>query len=123
MFVCAHYISKKVLAQCYSVGKTPYYEAEYRSRTKSGEWKWILGHGRITKRDEHGRPLQAIGTHVDITKLKQTENELKKREIEVIGIIQDDPVVFEACLEGHALDRGEAFDAAGKILDCLLLKR
>ena len=48
------------------------------------------------------------------------ENELRARKIEVIGVIPDDPVVFEACLEGHALDRGEAFNAAGKILDCLL---
>ena len=64
-------------------GKTPYYEAEYRAKTKSGEWKWILGHGRVTKRDEDGRPLQAIGTHVDINKLKQTENELREREKEL----------------------------------------
>ena len=64
-------------------GKTPYYEAEYRAKTKSGEWKWILGHGMVTKRDEDGSPLQAIGTHVDITKLKQTENKLRKREKEL----------------------------------------
>ena len=45
------------------------------------------------------------------------KNELEGRKIEVNCIIPDDPVVFEACLEGHALDRGEAFHAAGKILD------
>jgi len=48
------------------------------------------------------------------------KNELRGRKIEVIGVIPDDPVVFEACLEGHALDRGEAFQAAGKILEYLL---
>lgn len=64
--------------------------------------------------------LNKINSDSVALKLK---DELKKREIEVIGVIQDDPVVFEACLEGHALVRGEAFDTAGKILDCLLLKR
>ena len=52
-------------------GRTSHYEAEYRARTKNGNWKWILGHGRVTKRDAQGKPLQAIGTHVDISKLKK----------------------------------------------------
>lgn len=64
-------------------GRTPYYEAEYRAKTKSGHWKWIMGHGRVVERDESGRPLQAIGTHVDITRLKEIETELREREKEL----------------------------------------
>jgi CO dehydrogenase maturation factor len=48
------------------------------------------------------------------------EGELRIRDIEVIGILPSDPIVFEACLEGRTLGRGKAFDAAGKVLDNLL---
>jgi CO dehydrogenase maturation factor len=48
------------------------------------------------------------------------EGELRTRDIEVIGIIPNDPLVFEACLEGRTLGGGEAFDAAGKVLGNLL---
>ena len=65
--------------------------------------------------------IQAVLNKIDSDGMAlKLKTELGQREIEVIGIIPDDPVVFEACLEGHALDRGEAFDAAGKILDYLL---
>ena len=48
------------------------------------------------------------------------EGELRTRYIEVIGIIPNDPLVFEACLEGRTLGGGEAFNAAGKVLGNLL---
>jgi CO dehydrogenase maturation factor len=49
-------------------------------------------------------------------------SEVKGRGIDVIGVIPKDPVIFEACLEGHAPGNGEATHAAGKILDFLLAK-
>lgn len=49
--------------------------------------------------------------------------ELKNRHIEVIGVIPNDSAIFEACLEGRALGRGEAADRAGTILDLLLKNR
>ena len=42
------------------------------------------------------------------------------RDIEVLGIIPNDPLVFEACLEGRVFSDGEAFHAVGKVLDDLL---
>ena len=48
------------------------------------------------------------------------EGEIRTRDIEVIGIIPNDPLVFEACLEGRTLGEGEAFNAAGKVLINLL---
>jgi len=72
-------------------GRTSLYEAEYRARTKEGGWKWILGHGRVVKRDRQGRPLQAIGTHVDITKLKETEIELRESEEKFRSLVESAP--------------------------------
>jgi len=47
-------------------------------------------------------------------------SELKKRGIDVIGVLPNDPVIFEACLEGRAFGQGEAARAAENILDALL---
>jgi CO dehydrogenase maturation factor len=54
---------------------------------------------------------------------QKLEGELKSRGIEIIGTIPNDPSVFEACLEGLVLDQGEAFRAAGKVLEGLLAQK
>ena len=64
-------------------GKTDHYEAEYRVRARDGSWVWVLGHGLVTKRGADGKPLKAIGTHVNIDKLKRTEFSLREREDEL----------------------------------------
>lgn len=64
--------------------------------------------------------LNKTGSENIVLKLK---NELKIKGIKVIGVVPHDPMVFEACLEGRALGEGEAFRAAGKILDFLVSDR
>ena len=59
-------------------GKTPFYEAEYRMKHKSGKWIWILDKGKIIELNKRGKPLRACGTHLDITKRKNAEIELQK---------------------------------------------
>lgn len=59
-------------------GKTPYYATEYRVRTKSGGWKWILDRGKVFARDTNGEPLRAVGTHTDISARKSNEEEIQK---------------------------------------------
>jgi CO dehydrogenase maturation factor len=54
---------------------------------------------------------------------KKLEEELKSRSIEIIGNIPNDPLVFDACLEGRVLDQGKAFYAAEKVLDALLSEK
>ena len=53
------------------------YEAEYRMRCKDGSWKWIRGRGMAVTRDAAGLPMRTIGTHTDITRLKQQEQALR----------------------------------------------
>ena len=54
-------------------GKIPLYKTEHRVRTKNGEWKWILDSGKVTKKAVDGTPLRAVGTHIDISDRKETE--------------------------------------------------
>jgi PAS domain S-box-containing protein len=64
--------------QSHLQGQTPIFEIEHRLRTKSGEWCWILGRGKVVERDQNGQPLRMVGTNIDITERKQYEKELKK---------------------------------------------
>ena len=53
------------------------YHAEFRQRTKSGEWKWIMSRGRVVERDKQGHALRMQGTHIDITEQKVSEETLR----------------------------------------------
>jgi PAS domain S-box-containing protein len=63
----------------YVTGKLAEYCTEFRLRTRTGNWKWVLSKGRIVSRDAQGKPLRMIGTHTDITRLKEVEESLTQR--------------------------------------------
>ncbi|TVR66182.1 MAG: PAS domain S-box protein [Spirochaetaceae bacterium] len=54
-------------------GDSPGYEFEGRMRHKNGSWVWVLDRGRVITRDDAGRPLMMMGTHLDITERKHRE--------------------------------------------------
>jgi PAS domain S-box-containing protein len=56
------------------------YRAEYRMRTKSGEWLWVLDRGEVVERDDLGKPVRMLGTLVDISCRKRLEERLRRRE-------------------------------------------
>jgi PAS domain S-box-containing protein len=64
----------------YVSGQREEYRVEFRQRTKSGEWKWILSIGAVVTRTADGQSLRMLGTHTDITKRKQAEAELQEAE-------------------------------------------
>lgn len=57
------------------------YEVEYRIATKNNNWKWFYDRGKITQRDDKGRPLFAAGIVFDITEQKEQEWFLRKKNI------------------------------------------
>lgn len=61
-------------------GNTPFYEAEYRIKIKTGEWVWILDRGRVVERDETHRALRMTGTHLDISGRVAAEEEARRRQ-------------------------------------------
>ena len=70
-------------------GKTPYYEAEYRMKAKSGRWKWILDRGKVTRRDVDGTALQVTGTHLLITDRVKVEKKLRLLNKELENIVKE----------------------------------
>lgn len=62
-------------------GKTPTYNSEHRLLCKDGKYKWILDRGLVVSRDEHGKPLRAIGTHTDITERKHMEELIRQQAL------------------------------------------
>ena len=66
--------------RAHSRGETPDYEARYRLRHRSGEWRWVLARGRVMRRDPEGRALQMLGTIQDVS--EEVDAEEKQRELQ-----------------------------------------
>lgn len=54
-------------------GRNDTYSAEYRVRCEDNNWKWILDRGMVVSRSEKGTPARMVGTHADISNLKESE--------------------------------------------------
>ena len=70
----------------YKQGEIPHYQTEFRYRKKDGSWMWIMTRGKIIERDANNEPVRFIGTHADITELKQTEKALQRaQKMDAVG--------------------------------------
>jgi two-component system, cell cycle sensor histidine kinase and response regulator CckA len=79
----------------YIAGQRDEYRVEFRQRTKSGAWKWILSVGKVVARAADGAPLRMLGAHTDITDRKRLEEERwaieaqlrQQQKLEAIGTL------------------------------------
>jgi PAS domain S-box-containing protein len=60
------------------IKKNEGYSIEFRMRTKQGDWRWILSRGKFIAKDSENRPVRMVGTHTDITNIKQAEEALRE---------------------------------------------
>jgi PAS domain S-box-containing protein len=67
------------------------YESYFRMRHEDGRWIWIWSRGRYLKDEIGNLTHKIIGTHVDVTRHKQTEDEIRSERILLRTLIDNLP--------------------------------
>jgi PAS domain S-box-containing protein len=76
-------------------GFTDFFEHEYRVRSKSGDYKWLLARGKVIECDSFGNATRMAGTFMDVTDLKKAQQEkeslyeqlLQAQKMEALGTL------------------------------------
>mgnify|MGYP003574974395 CR=1 FL=1 len=82
-------------------GDASSFENIYRIKTNDDKYRWVLSRGRAVEFDNEGNAIRSIGTHKDITLLKEKEIELGNT-INIIGN-QNNRLVNFAHIVSHNL--------------------
>ncbi len=86
----------------YIDGRRADYRIEFRQRTATGSYKWILSLGRVVERAPDGTPVRMLGTHTDITERKSHEAEILAGQARLTATLDAIPdLMFELGLEGR----------------------
>ncbi|MCP4407582.1 MAG: diguanylate cyclase, partial [Gammaproteobacteria bacterium] len=75
--------------QLHLAGETATWNEEHRLRNADGVWIWVLGRGRVVKRDGDGKPLRMVGTMTDISDRKQAELEKEQLLHDMDGRVKE----------------------------------
>jgi two-component system sensor histidine kinase/response regulator len=89
-----HPDERELVAEAYRAcvaGETPDYRVEFRQRTKQGDWGWILSIGKVVQYDTSGKPLRMLGTHTDITRRKEAEDERAQLAAQLLHAQSSEP--------------------------------
>lgn len=80
----------------YAEGKISSHHREYRVRHRDGHYLWILDRGVVIKYQDNGKPKLLVGTHTNISHIKQTEEELSQRAKQFKSLAENTPgVIYE----------------------------
>jgi two-component system cell cycle sensor histidine kinase/response regulator CckA len=79
------------------------YQIEFRMRTKSNRYLWIMGRGKVVDWGDDGQPVRMVGSHVNIDVRKRTEEKLfdyrsllEKKVLERTLALEQTTAMFEA---------------------------
>ena len=64
------------------------FAVEYRVKTKSGDWIWLLDRGRVVATDQYDNPSRMSGMFTDITRIKSIEMQLRESRQQLQDTIQ-----------------------------------
>ncbi len=84
---------------------------EYRMRTKSGEWRWIHLMGEAVTWSADGNITRVVGTHIDITDRKRSEQERERLLEQIQEQAQRMQQIMDTVPEGLLL-----LDAGGRVV-------
>ena len=82
------------MIKAYLEGSINTYQIAFRMLTNEKTYKWIMSQGAIWERDNDGKPLRMVGTHSDITELKEAQAK-EKRLLDLIEASSNEIYVFE----------------------------
>lgn len=54
------------------------FECVYRFLDADGDWRWILGRGKVVTRNAEGKATRIVGLHTDITDLRNVQDDLSQ---------------------------------------------
>ncbi len=69
--------------------KNDKYELEFRLKTKSGDWLWVLGRGKVIEWSEDDQPTLVVGSHINIDTRKRTEQKLARYQEQLQDMVRD----------------------------------
>jgi len=69
--------------------RTPVFISEHRQRSKSGDYMWVLGRGKVIEYDAQGAPLRMVGTYSEIGSRKQEEEALLRHRDELRELVEE----------------------------------
>lgn len=81
----------KDLRKC-EAGGTAQFNTEFRLKSASGKWIWLMSKGKVVEYDTHKRPLRLVGILTNITRLKEIENDLKMKERQFRNALMQNPL-------------------------------
>ncbi len=81
-------------------GKGDKYEVEFRMRHKDGHWVDILSRA-FAVRDEKNSAIRLVGTHVDISERRQTEEKIKKLNEELEERVHQRTIDLECAIKSQ----------------------
>jgi PAS domain S-box-containing protein len=74
----------------------PFFESEFRMKTKNGNWLWILGRGKVVERDAQGKAIRMVGTHTDISERKRMQAELENERLSLARRVAEQTAELQA---------------------------
>jgi len=70
-----------------SVLEGDHLEQVHRLRQADGTWKWILTRARML-RDDEGRPLHLVGTNMDLTEIREIQDQLAEQSERLAHLLE-----------------------------------
>ncbi|CAM3827600.1 diguanylate cyclase [Tsukamurella strandjordii] len=94
-------------------GESPEYSCEHRLRTRSGEWLWVRGRGRVIERDPRGRILRMVGVSADISAEVAERRRVEREALELERLAEIDDLTGIANRRGFTRALSAAWHSAG----------
>lgn len=102
-------------------GRSAFFEAEFRMRSRDGGYRWILGRGKAQV-DADGRPVRMAGSQTDVTERRAADARLRDHTEQLNAIFELSPdgfVSFDADRRVRSVNR--AFRAMTGLDDAAVL--